>query len=169
MSDTPNAGMVTSTRGAVEAPSATPSRSPPELRAPPCATPSPASSVARTQPTSHVAGDRPGPPLPFYAELAGPAARTRRERAIEDLAHTVAQGGRIRLLCVCMLSQTMPRHVHSRAHARASPPTRRTPHRLGRQAIFPFCSAWAWDGGGGGGTIGGGGLPSPPYAHSKPY
>eukprot|EP00962_Isochrysis_galbana_P006688 scaffold1792_cov124-Isochrysis_galbana.AAC.1 len=32
----------------------------------------------------------------------------------------------------------MPRHVDSRARARASPPTRRTPHRLGRQAIFPF-------------------------------
>eukprot|EP00962_Isochrysis_galbana_P058507 scaffold31637_cov107-Isochrysis_galbana.AAC.1 len=63
----------------------------------------------------------------------------------------------------------MPRHVDSRARARASPPTRRTPHRLGRQAIFPFGSAWAWDGGGGGGTIGGGALPSPPYAHSKPY
>eukprot|EP00962_Isochrysis_galbana_P006683 scaffold1790_cov130-Isochrysis_galbana.AAC.6 len=63
----------------------------------------------------------------------------------------------------------MPRHVDSRARARASLPTRCTPHRLGRQAIFPFCSAWAWDGGGGGGTIGGGGLPSPPYAHSKPY
>eukprot|EP00962_Isochrysis_galbana_P055600 scaffold27372_cov137-Isochrysis_galbana.AAC.2 len=63
----------------------------------------------------------------------------------------------------------MPRHVDSSARASASPPTRRTPHRLGRQAIFPFYSAWAWDGGGGGGTIGGGGLPPPPYAHSKPY
>eukprot|EP00962_Isochrysis_galbana_P002700 scaffold744_cov111-Isochrysis_galbana.AAC.5 len=54
---------------------------------------------------------------------------------------------------VRMLSQTMPRHVDSRARARASPPTRRTPHRLGRQANFSFCSAWEWDGGGGGGTI----------------
>eukprot|EP00962_Isochrysis_galbana_P035505 scaffold12184_cov114-Isochrysis_galbana.AAC.1 len=68
------------------------------------------------------ARDRPGPALPFYPELAGPTARARRERALEDLAHTVAQGGRIRLMCVCsMLPQAMLRHVvsHTRARARA--------------------------------------------------
>eukprot|EP00962_Isochrysis_galbana_P014226 scaffold4058_cov121-Isochrysis_galbana.AAC.8 len=63
MSVTPNAGMATSTRGAVGAPSATPSRSPPGLRAPPCVTPSPASSVARTQPTS-LEKTGPVPPCP---------------------------------------------------------------------------------------------------------
>eukprot|EP00962_Isochrysis_galbana_P051322 scaffold22714_cov118-Isochrysis_galbana.AAC.2 len=60
----------------------------------------------------------------------------------------------------------MPRHVHSRVRARASPPTRCTPHRLGRQAIFPFCSAWAWDGGGG--IVSLSQHTSPPYHRAPP-
>eukprot|EP00962_Isochrysis_galbana_P037090 scaffold12924_cov125-Isochrysis_galbana.AAC.9 len=103
--------------------------------------------VLRGEDPADVARDRPGPALPFYAELAGSAARTRRERALEDLACTVAQGGRIRLLC----PRTCAREPTNSPHP--------APARL--TGYFSFCSAWAWDGGGGGGTIGGGGLPSP--------
>mmetsp|Transcript_29466 Transcript_29466/g.93809 ORF Transcript_29466/g.93809 Transcript_29466/m.93809 type:complete len:211 (+) Transcript_29466:386-1018(+) len=83
--------------------------------------------VLRGEDPAHVARDRPGPPLPFYAELAGPAARDRRERALEDLARTVAQGGRIRLLCVCFPKQchamSIAVHVRARAHQLAAPRT----------------------------------------------
>jgi hypothetical protein len=72
---------------------------------------------------AHVARDREGPALPVYTDLASPAANARRQRAIEDLARVVANGGRIRLMCVCFPRQChamlIAKHVRARAEALA--------------------------------------------------